>query len=156
MPLEFISLVDDTGRTSSLQINPETLTVIGVLPHGTEIRLRGSEDSEKLREWLDNLMGLDAASNPEDGEEGEVPNLDGMDQEDLWDFWKTYQRGKNYRELFPDGGEGTKNATQDLANYAANKATAMGLRAEGEIEKAVAYEDIADRIYDDLPEWAQW
>ena len=58
--------------------------------------------------------------------------------------------------LFPDGGKGTQLATASLANYASNKATAVRLRLQGDITMAVMYEDIADKIYRGLPDWAKW
>ena len=98
----------------------------------------------------------DDEDNLDDDDDG-APNLDGMDADELWVFYRHHDRGQNSKELFPEGGPGTRNATKDLASYAANKATAMPLRAKGDIERAKMYEDIADRIYDeDLPEWAQW
>lgn len=84
------------------------------------------------------------------------PNLDAMFPDDLRNFWFHHQRGRNYLELFPHGGKGTRGATADLANYAANKATAMECRQRGEIDRARMYEDIADRIYNGLPSWAKW
>ncbi len=73
----------------------------------------------------------------------------------LMAFWFRYQGGQGYRELFPAGGKGTKRATADLANYASNKATAMSCRLRGDINTAVMYEDICDRIYARLPDWAK-
>jgi hypothetical protein len=32
----------------------------------------------------------------------------------------------------------------------------MGLRADGQIERAQEYERICERIYQNLPEWARW
>jgi hypothetical protein len=43
-----------------------------------------------------------------------------------------------------------------LANYAANIATAKRLRLKGEITTATVYEKIAERIYQRLPTWARW
>lgn len=85
-----------------------------------------------------------------------VPNLDAMSSDELLQFWLTHQRGRNYRELFPNGGKGTKSATWQLAHYASNRATAMSCRLRGEILAATVYEGILDRIYRELPEWAKW
>lgn len=85
-----------------------------------------------------------------------VPNLDAkMEPRELRMFYEQHQNGRNYKGLFPSGGEGTKNATADLANYAINKVTALGLRLDGKIAKAQEYEDICDSIYKDLPAWAK-
>jgi len=88
--------------------------------------------------------------------ENNVPNLDAMSSEDLMSFWMTYQRGRKYRSLFPNGGPLTKTAARDLACYASNTATAKTLRLQGNIARAVVYEDIAERIYQRLPLFAKW
>jgi hypothetical protein len=88
--------------------------------------------------------------------QNEAPNLDAMHTDDLWEFWKTHQNGRKYRDLFPAGGTGSKRAAGDLACYASNKATAQGLRVKGDIQRAIVYEDICQRIYDRLPEFARW
>jgi hypothetical protein len=83
-------------------------------------------------------------------------NLDDADIETLMAFWAKHQRGRGYRELFPEGGALTVKATADLANYAANKATAMREREAGRIPSALIYERIAGRIYAALPHFALW
>lgn len=85
-----------------------------------------------------------------------VPNLDAEEATALLIFWNRHQGGRNARDLFPEGGKGTLRATADLANYASNKATAMQCRRRGDITAALMYEDIADRIYNDLPSFARW
>jgi hypothetical protein len=85
-----------------------------------------------------------------------VPNLDAMDADELMDFWAEHQHGHRYLDLFPRGGPGTRSATSGLAHYAANKAAAIGCRTRGEIETALMYEGIADRIYAKLPAFARW
>ncbi len=85
-----------------------------------------------------------------------VPNLDAEDTETLWAFQQHHQDGRHYREIFPAGGKGTKSAAGDLSCYAANKATAMVERLAGRTVSATIYEDICDRIYDGLPQWARW
>lgn len=88
--------------------------------------------------------------------ENNVQNMDdGMTKEELMAFWTKHQGGRAFKDLFPSGGEGVKNATAALANYASNKATAMGLRIEGKIAKAQEYEAICDTIYKSLPDWAR-
>lgn len=75
------------------------------------------------------------------------------------EFWRETNsvrpRGKA-QELFPEEPKGYVKVTKNLGNYASNKATAIFLRTEGNIAGAMAYEDIADRIYNNLPEWAKW
>lgn len=85
-----------------------------------------------------------------------VPNLDACDSDELMGFWQFYQGGRGNRYLFPDGGKGTRVATASLANYASNKATAIQSRKRGDIQSALMYEAIADRIYSGLPTWARW
>ena len=88
--------------------------------------------------------------------ESNVPNLDAETPDALMSFWNKHQRGRASRELFPAGGKQTRRATADLASYASNKATAMQCRLRGDIPGALMYESIADRIYNRLPEFAQW
>lgn len=52
MNLKFISLIDSAGRASSLLIQEDYLTVVGGLPHGTDMRPRTSKDAHKLISWL--------------------------------------------------------------------------------------------------------
>lgn len=85
-----------------------------------------------------------------------APNLDAMTSDDLMTFWAKHQRGRRYLDLFCEGGRGTKIATADLANYASNKSIAMQCRVRGDIPSALMYEDIADRIYNNLSAFARW
>ncbi len=86
-------------------------------------------------------------------------NLDALDQEELWTFWsaaKGVRPVKAARELFPERPKGYVTAFRSLGNYAANKATAMSCRLAGDVNAALTYERIADRIYAELPEFARW
>jgi hypothetical protein len=86
-------------------------------------------------------------------------NLDAMSGDDLMAIWSKSNSVKPVsfaRELFPTKPKGYVRATKDLGNYASNKATAMQCRLAGNIQTAIMYEDIADRIYDNLPEYAKW
>jgi hypothetical protein len=85
-----------------------------------------------------------------------VPNLDAMSANELMDFWFKHQSGRGHPELFPGRGKGVVTATHNLASYASNKATAMQCRIRGEIESAMMYEGICDRIYAKLPDFARW
>lgn len=86
----------------------------------------------------------------------EVPNLDAMPAQDLQAFWDKHQNGRKRADLFPAGVRGCRQATQDLANYAINKATAMKCREAGTIDVALSYERICDDIYKSLSTWAKW
>jgi len=88
--------------------------------------------------------------------ENNVPNLDAMTPDDLMAFWMAHQQGHNSREIFPNGGVATRFSTALLANYASNKAVAMSCRAKGDIQTALAYESICERIYNRLPSFARW
>ena len=86
-------------------------------------------------------------------------NLDGMFPDDLWAFWQRTNSVRPIafaRQLFPTSPKGYVRAAKDLGNYAANKATAMKLRADGNIPRALDYENICERIYSQLPEYARW
>lgn len=90
-----------------------------------------------------------------------VPNLDAMTQDELWQFWQDggMSGGPSHtfaRQIFPDRPKNYVNTAGDLKHYACNKAVAMKLRLEGAIDRALAYEQICDAIYDRLPEWARW
>ncbi len=43
-----------------------------------------------------------------------------------------------------------------LEQYAVSKATAMRLRIDGNIKKAIAFENMCEYYYEKLPEWARW
>jgi hypothetical protein len=88
-------------------------------------------------------------------------NPDCMEREELLAFWQLTNRMRpiaEARRFF--GGPPYKHhyvrVFKDLGSYASNKATAMGLRADGQIERAQEYERICERIYQNLPEWARW
>lgn len=85
-------------------------------------------------------------------------NLDDTfhDSDQLMAFWAKHQSGRQYRDIFPDGGKGTKRAVADLANYASNLATARQCRARGDINTAKSYEAICEKIYRALPQFAKW
>jgi len=58
--------------------------------------------------------------------------------------------------MFPDRPRGYVAATRSLAHYAYNKSTAMRCRLKGDINAALNYEAICERIYDNLPDYAKW
>ncbi len=85
-------------------------------------------------------------------------NLDGESITNLMEFWFRAQSHpiKMGRLIFPSTPKGYATATKNLANYAANKATAMRCRLAGKIEAAICYELICEGIYDRLPKFAKW
>jgi hypothetical protein len=86
-------------------------------------------------------------------------NLDAMPMDVLWEFWKHTNSVRPIsfaRQLFRNAPKGYVRATKDLGNYASNKATAMQCRLDGKINSALMYEEICDRIYDGLPDYARW
>jgi hypothetical protein len=85
-----------------------------------------------------------------------MENLDAMGADELMGFWYRHQNGRRARDIFPDGGKGTRKATDDLAAYASNKSAAIGCRLRGDIESALMYEGFCDRIYMRLPDFARW
>jgi hypothetical protein len=87
-----------------------------------------------------------------------MENLDAMTVDELVAFWKKAHGRcvRTARELFPDRRTGYIRATQLLRDYAMNKAVAVKCRPEGKIMAAMKYEDICERIYKELPEWARW
>ncbi len=88
-----------------------------------------------------------------------APNLDdSMTAAELFAWSHTIGHATKAQriELFGNSGKGTKLAAKALANYAANKGTAMQCRARGDIATAQMYESICERIYSDLPAFARW
>lgn len=66
---------------------------------------------------------------------------------------------------FPDAGDLTDFQTEckrleaglaKLRSYAEAKANAMTLRGQGKIVGAQRFEETADIVYEQLPEWAKW
>lgn len=91
-----------------------------------------------------------------------IPNLDAMSYDELWQFWKDCGMSSVLcpriiaRAIFPEQPKGYVSTAKTLSHYAVNKATAMKCRLEGKIPAALVYEDICDKIYSDLPEYAKW
>jgi flagellar biosynthesis GTPase FlhF len=84
-----------------------------------------------------------------------IPNLDATSQADLLIFWHRHQGGRA-AYLIGLSGSGMRTTTAKLANYAANKATAMSLRLAGKISAAMTYERICEDIYETLPNEVKW
>jgi hypothetical protein len=92
-----------------------------------------------------------------------VPNLDCMDVDELMQFLRDYfyPNRSNTKSLLgiPESDNlprGSKRVVKDLSNYAANKVAAMDCRRRGDVNTAIMYEDICDRIYQKLPEQHRW
>lgn len=87
-----------------------------------------------------------------------VPNFDAMTPQDLLTFYEKYKsRNRALAELLVgDTRAGYLALCQGLANYASNKAAAMGCRKRGDIIGARIYEKVCDDIYDRLPEDLRW
>ena len=87
-----------------------------------------------------------------------VPNFDGMNREELSAWWKDHQRPTRTQaaNVFPGRPRGYVRLVKDLANYACNKSVAMKCRADGKIQEAQMYEEICERIYTELPDFARW
>lgn len=51
-PCTFVSVTDQTGRKSSLEISGNKIEVVGVLPHCSKIEPSSTEDAEALVVWL--------------------------------------------------------------------------------------------------------
>ena len=96
------------------------------------------------------------AEQPRKGPPSQVPNLDALDDDELAQFALHHENGRNLRELFPEGGAGTRIATTNLACYARNLENARHYRAKGDIDAALTYEALAERAYQRLPVWARW
>lgn len=81
-----------------------------------------------------------------------------LDQDKMMDVWAAIHFNPVIcgRILFPDRPPRYVSVTQDLGSYASNKATAMRCRIEGNIQSAIVYETICNRIYENLPDWARW
>ena len=91
-----------------------------------------------------------------------MENLDSMTIEEVHAWAVKYTRNTCVkpitlaRALFPNRPKGYVAAMHDTGNYAWNKYVAMRCRLQGDINAALMYESIADRIYSKLPDFARW
>ena len=85
-------------------------------------------------------------------------NLDAENEKDLMSFWHMVHLHPVCvaRRIFPQAPKGYTSVTKDLGAYAYNKATAIRCRVRGAIERALMYEGICERIWNDLPAFARW
>jgi hypothetical protein len=85
-----------------------------------------------------------------------VPNLDAMPRAELIAFAVHHARGENAQELLGADGPRARKVAEMLSAYAFNLESAQDARLSGEIEKALAFEHVADSIYHRLPKGARW
>ncbi len=87
-----------------------------------------------------------------------IPNFDTMSQDELMAFWSRYNRAsrRDAEQLIGGRRPGYTVVAATLANYACNKAVAIGCRLEGNIKSAQCYETHADLSYERLPEDLRW
>jgi len=74
-------------------------------------------------------------------------NLDCMSFDELIEFWSS---------KIPKKGEKDNHEKMLIRRYAFNKAIAVDNREKGNIETALFYEKICDKIYEKLPEREKW
>jgi len=82
-----------------------------------------------------------------------------MPTEDLYAFahaTRGVQPRAAARRIFGTAANGRTAAVRELRAYAWNTITARACRLRGDVETALKYEAIAQRIYDDLPDFARW
>ena len=83
-------------------------------------------------------------------------NLD--DENEVSDFIETFGTMKGVALAHRLGlhGKGCARKANSLSNYAWNKHTAIGLRKDGQIQTAIQYEKICQRIYDSMDAALRW
>lgn len=89
--------------------------------------------------------------------ESNVPNFDAMNEKELSSFWDKYHRAsrKDAAALVGDRPR-CVNIAATLAAYALDRGCAMGLRLEGEIARAMTYEESMELRYKSLPVDIRW
>jgi hypothetical protein len=89
-----------------------------------------------------------------------VPMMDVDNESELEAFIREMGNGvrpvAQARRIFPTKPKGYVEAARDLRNAAWNALTARQCRKRGDIQGALMYEGITDRIYNKLPAWAKW
>ncbi len=74
-------------------------------------------------------------------------NLDDEETVNAWIATHNTNKGRIVANRLGLKGKGSSDLATALSNYAWNKYTAIGLRKRGEIQTAISYESICDRIY---------
>ncbi|MDB4278593.1 hypothetical protein N9917_03190 [Deltaproteobacteria bacterium] len=84
-------------------------------------------------------------------------NLDAMERDDLMAFWAA-NRSPSYEQAQAIVGDvpDPVSVVELLGAYAVAKACAIKLRLEGEIARAMIYEQHCDIYYADVPEAVRW
>ena len=88
-----------------------------------------------------------------------VPNLDAMEPDELVRFYFQFQDGMAWRELFNEGEVDPAFAQETarlLCSYAWTLLQAKRERLAGRIPSAQRLEHQAQRLYNQLPDWARW
>lgn len=87
----------------------------------------------------------------------ETPNFDAMNQDELREFWAKWHRPTKKQAVeFIGIRKDARRVMQTLANYAINKSCAIGLRLDGEIDRATVYEYSCELCYNSLPADVKW
>jgi hypothetical protein len=86
-------------------------------------------------------------------------NLDAMGKQELIELATIIGHGvrpiAQARQLFLGRTDGIVRQAKNIRCYCWNKATAMQCRLDGKIQEATKYEEICDRIYASMPDWAK-
>ena len=91
-----------------------------------------------------------------------VPNLDAMNDDELMTFCRTHTDGMEWRQLFHTDEadrfecERAQETARQLSLYAWHLYLSRNARLEGKVHSARSQEAFAQRIYNQLPEWARW
>lgn len=87
----------------------------------------------------------------------DLPNFDAMSQDELRTFWgKWHVTTRKKAVEFLGDRKDARQIMETLACYAINKSCAIGLRLDGKIDQACAYEQACDLQYEQLPEDVRW
>lgn len=113
-----------------------------------------------IRKWaFDNIKQLRAKGKLPARNWIGSPNFDGMDEGDLLAWHEAaWKRPKSMaRELFPGKWPDSETITGELRRYCSFSLEARKYRLTGGIEHARYIEnDLMQRIYTEMPEWAKW
>lgn len=87
-----------------------------------------------------------------------IPRFDKMTRDELMAFWSRYHRPsrKDAEALVGDRRPGFTNVAAKIANYACNRAVAMGCREKGDATGAAVYEHSMKLCYEGVPADLRW
>jgi hypothetical protein len=80
-------------------------------------------------------------------------NLDAMNNQELLDL---YLEIENHPHITAKKLQMTVKDVKNIKHYAINKRVAIICRLEGKIEEALKYENICEKIYNELSNDAKW